>query len=166
MLQNLFFRFGAEIRFWRCNFSRCCASSIVLYSSISRYRIVMAASRLLGAAAACVVLLSFAAGHCKSWWSGCIEAAIVLCQQIFSILAPVIFLLNSFWKVLRNRVFLLWRRDPGLEVQFLTSLRVVLLCLAIQYLDIALYTMAASSLLGAAAACIILLSFAAGHRKS
>ena len=126
----------------------------------------MAASRLLGAAAACVVLLSFAAGHCKSWWSGCIEAAIVLCQQIFSILAPVIFLSNSFRKVLRNRVFLLWRRDPVLEVQFLTSLRVVLLCLAIQYLKIALYTMAASRLLGAAAACIILLSFVAGHRKS
>ena len=33
--------------------------------------------------------------------------------------------------------FLLWRRDPVLEVQFLTPLRVFLWCVAIQYLDIA-----------------------------
>ena len=32
----------------------------------------MAASRLLGAAAACVILLSFAAEDRKSYWSGCI----------------------------------------------------------------------------------------------
>ena len=51
----------------------------------------MAASRLLGTAAACVILMSFAAGHPKSYWSGCIKAAIVICQQIFSILALVIF---------------------------------------------------------------------------
>ena len=52
--------------------------------------IVMAASRLLGAAAACVILLSFGAGHRKSYWSGCINTAVVICQQIFSILALVI----------------------------------------------------------------------------
>ena len=46
-------------------------------------RIVMAASRLLGAAAACITLLSFAAGHRKSYWSGCIQVAILICQQIF-----------------------------------------------------------------------------------
>ena len=51
----------------------------------------MAASRLLGAAAACVILLSFAAGHRKSYWSGCIKAAIVICQQVSYILALVIF---------------------------------------------------------------------------
>jgi len=34
--------------------------------------------------------------------------------------------------------FFLWRRDLALDVQFLTPLRVVLLCFAIQYLDIAL----------------------------
>ena len=49
--------------------------------------IVMAASRLLGAAAACVILLSFAAGHQKSYWNGCIKAALVICHEIFSILA-------------------------------------------------------------------------------
>ena len=39
---------------------------------------------LLGAAAACVILLSFAARSRKSYWSGCIQAAIVICQQIFA----------------------------------------------------------------------------------
>ena len=73
----------------------------------------MAASRLLAAAAACVILLSFAAEDCKSHWSGCIQAAIVICQQIFAILALVIFLLKSLLKVLH------WRRDPVLELQFL-----------------------------------------------
>ena len=40
-------------------------SSIVFCNSVSADRIVMAASRLLGAAAACVILLSFAAGFSK-----------------------------------------------------------------------------------------------------
>ena len=39
-----------------------------------------------------VILLSFAAEHRKSYWSGCIQAAIAIYQQIFSILALVIFL--------------------------------------------------------------------------
>ena len=62
-------------------------SSIVLCNSVSADRIVVAASRLLGAAAACVILLSFAAEDRKSYWNGCIKAAKVICQQIFSILA-------------------------------------------------------------------------------
>ena len=57
-------------------------------------RMVMAASRLLGAAAACVILSSFAAEDCKSYWSGCIQAATVICQKIVAILALVIFLLK------------------------------------------------------------------------
>ena len=36
----------------------------------------MAASRLVGSAAACVMLQSFAAGHQNSYWSGCIKVAI------------------------------------------------------------------------------------------
>ena len=40
-------------------------SSIVFCNSVSADRIVMVASRLLGAAAACVILLSFAAGSRK-----------------------------------------------------------------------------------------------------
>ena len=61
-------------------------------------RIGVAASRLLAAAAACVILLSFAAEDCKSYWSGCIQAAIVICQQIFANLALVIFLLKFLLK--------------------------------------------------------------------
>ena len=58
-------------------------SSIVFCNSVSADRIVMAASRLLHAVAACVILLSFAAGLRKSYWSGCMKAATVICQQIF-----------------------------------------------------------------------------------
>ena len=43
-------------------------SSIVFRNSVSADRIVVAASRLLGAAAACVILLSFAAEDRKSYW--------------------------------------------------------------------------------------------------
>ena len=73
-------------------------SSIVFCNAVSADRIVVAASRLLGAAAACVILLSFAAEHRKSYWSGCIQAAIRICQQIFAILALIIFLLKIVLK--------------------------------------------------------------------
>ena len=79
--------------------------------------VVMAASRLLGAAAACVILLSFAAGHCKSYWSGCIKAAKVICQQIFSILALIIFLLKFLFKSASKSSFCRF----GVEIQFLSS---------------------------------------------
>ena len=46
----------------------------------------------MGAPAACVILLCFAAEDRKSYWNGCIKAAKVNCQQIFSILALIIFL--------------------------------------------------------------------------
>ena len=49
-------------------------------------RTVMAASRFLGMH----IFLSFALGHCKS--GGCIKAALVICQHVFSVLALVIFL--------------------------------------------------------------------------
>ena len=66
-------------------------------------RSVMAASRLLGAAAACVILLSFAAESHESYWGSCIK--VVMCQQIFSILALVIFLLKVLLKSVSNRLF-------------------------------------------------------------
>ena len=50
-------------------------SSIVFCNSVAADRIVVAASRLLGAAAACVILLSFAAEDRKSYWNGCVKAA-------------------------------------------------------------------------------------------
>ena len=80
MLQNRFFAlastsgFGAEIS------DTVARSSIVFCNSVSADRLVVAASRLLGAAAACVILLSFAAEQRKSYWSGCIQAAIVICE--------------------------------------------------------------------------------------
>ena len=95
-------------------------SSFVFCNSVSADRIVVGASRLLSAAAACVILLSFAAEDRKSYWSGCIQAAIVICQQIFAILALVIFSFKiPFKKCFKIVFFLLWRRDPVLELQCL-----------------------------------------------
>ena len=89
-------------------------SSIVLCSSVSADRIVMAASRLLPALAAFVILLSFAAGSRKSYWSGCMKAATVICQQIFSILALVIFLLKILFKSASKSCFC----RSGVEIRF------------------------------------------------
>ena len=50
-------------------------SSIVFCNSVSADPIAMAASKLLRAVAAFVILLSFAAGSRKSSWSGCRKAA-------------------------------------------------------------------------------------------
>ena len=66
------------------------------------------------------------------------KAATVICQQIFSILALVIFLLKIFLKSASKSSFFRWRRDPVLELQFPMPLRVVLLCFATQSPQIAL----------------------------
>ena len=71
----------------------------------------MAASRLLRAVAALVILLSFAAGSRKSDWSGCMK---VICQQIFSILALVIFLLKIVLKSASKSSFF----RSGVEIRF------------------------------------------------
>ena len=76
-----------------------------------------------------VILLSFAAEDRKSYWSGCIQAAIVIWQQIFAIFTVVIFLLKTFFnKCFKIVFFLLWRRDPVLKLQFPTpqSLQIAL----------------------------------------
>ena len=115
-------------------------STIVFCNSVSADRIVVAASRLLGAAAACVILLSFAAEDRKSYWNGCIKAAKVICQQIFSILALIIFLLKFLLKSASKSSFCRFGVEihPVLELQFPTPLHVVLLCFATQSLQIAL----------------------------
>ena len=74
----------------------------------------MAASRLLRAVAAFVILLAFAAGSRKSYWSGCMNAATVICQQIFSILALVIFLLKILLKSASKSSFF----RSGVEIRF------------------------------------------------
>ena len=130
MLQNrLFFALASRSGFGAAVSDAVARNYIVFCNSVTADRIGMAASRLLGAAAAYVILLSFAAEDRKSYWSGCIQAAKWICEQIFSILALVIFLL----KILLNSAtisffFSLWRRDPVLELQFPMPLRVILLC--------------------------------------
>ena len=54
-------------------------SFIMFYNSVSADRIIMVASRLLRTAAALVILLFFAAGLRKSYWSGYMKAATVNC---------------------------------------------------------------------------------------
>ena len=133
MFQKLFFSSALASRsgFVAAICDSVARSSIVFCNSVSADRIVVAASRLLGAAAACVILLSFAVEQRKSHWNGCIQAATVICQQIFSIFALVIFLLKIILKnVSKLFFFLLWRRDPVSKLQFATPLRVVLLCFA------------------------------------
>ena len=67
------------------------------------------------------------------------KAATMICQQIFSILALVIFLQKILLKnASKSPFFSLWHQDPVLELQFPTPLRVVLLCFATQSLQIAL----------------------------
>ena len=73
MLENriIFFALAPRSGFRAANSDVVARSSIVICSSVSADCIVMAASRLLGAAAACVILSSFAAAHRKSYWNGC-----------------------------------------------------------------------------------------------
>ena len=76
MLQNrLFFALASRSGFGATISDAVARSSIVFCNSVSAALIVMAASRLLHAVAACVILLSFAAGLRKSYWSGCMKAA-------------------------------------------------------------------------------------------
>ena len=127
-------------------------------------RIGVAASRLLGAAAACVILLPFAARLRKSYWSGCMKAATVICQQIFAILALVIFLLKVFSKSHSKSFFfaLASRSSFGAASDAVVRSSIVFR----NAVPADRIVVAASRLLGAAAACVILLSCAAGSRKS
>ena len=94
---------------------------------------------LLRAVAALVILLSFAAGSRKSYWSGCMKAATSdLSADFLHFGASDFPSKNPFKKCFKIVFFSLWRRDPVLELQFPTPLRVVLLCFATQSLQIAL----------------------------
>ena len=112
--KSSFFRSGVEIRFWSYNFDAVVRNSVVFCNSVSSDRIVMAVSRLLRAVAALVILLSFAARSRKSYWSGCMKAATVICQQIFSILALVIFFLKILLKSASKSSFF----RSGVEIRF------------------------------------------------
>ena len=98
-----------------CNEWLClCAYFYAFLEVVVADRIVVVASRLLGAAAACVILLSFVAEDRKSYWNGCIKAAKVNCQQIFSILALIIFLLKFLLKSASKSSFCRF----GVEIRF------------------------------------------------
>ena len=70
MLQNrLFVALASRSGFGAAISDAIARSSIIVFrNSVSADRIVVAASRLLGAAAACVILLSFAAEDRQSYW--------------------------------------------------------------------------------------------------
>ena len=72
--KSSFFRSGVEILRFGATISDAVARSSIVFCN-SEDRIVMAASRLLRAVAAFVILLSFAAGSRKSSWSVCMKAA-------------------------------------------------------------------------------------------
>ena len=79
MLQNrLFVALASRPGFGATISDAVVRSSIAFCNSDSEDRIVMAASRLLGAAAACAILVSFATGLRKSYWSGCIKGSTVI----------------------------------------------------------------------------------------
>ena len=114
--KSSFFRSGVESGFGPAISDPVARSSIVFCNSVFADHIVMAASRLLRAVAACVIPLSFAAGLRKSYWSGCMKAATVICEQIFSILALVIFLLKILLKSASKSSFF----RSGVEIRFWT----------------------------------------------
>ena len=78
-LKSSFFALASRFGFGVTISDAVARSSIVFYNSVSADRIVMVASRLLRAAAALVILLFFAAGLRKSYWSGYMKAATVIC---------------------------------------------------------------------------------------
>ena len=115
-LRSFHRRIGSPLVF--CNvWLLMCAYSYALVASVVADRNVMTASRLLAAEAARVILLSFAAGHCKLQWSGCIKVATVISQRFFAILPLAFFLLKKIlFKVLQNHVFF----GAGVEIRFWT----------------------------------------------
>ena len=166
MLQNrLFFALASGSGFGATISDAVVRSSIVFCNSVSADRIVMAASRLLRAVAAFVILLSFAAGSRKSYWSGCMKAATVICRDFVHFGASDFPSKNPFKKCFKIVFFfaLASRSGFGAAISDAVARSSIVFCNSVSADRI---VMAASRLLGAAAACAILLSFATGLRKS
>jgi len=116
------------------------------------------------------ILLCFPAGHRKSYLNGCSKVPIVICHQVFSILALVIFVLKFLLqgdKVLQNLFF--WAVPPrfgfghfGPAISGAIAHSSMLLCNSVS----ADRTVVAPSRFLAAAVCGIPLSFAAEGRES
>ena len=117
----------------------------------------MVTSRLLGTAVTCIIFFFFVIEHRKSYWSGCIKVAILICQQIFSILALalVIFLIEIFKKIFQNYFFLILvsRSVCGVIISEAVARNSFAFCNSACADRI---VMAVSRLLGAAVACVIL----------
>ena len=122
------------------------------------------------AAAACVILLRFAAESRKSHCNGSVRRVKgALGTDFLWILAPMIFLLKLFLKRASTSLFFRF----GVEIRF-WSCKFAAICGAVVRSSIVFCNsvsadrsgMAASRLLLAAAACVILLRFAAESRKS
>ena len=106
-------------------------------------RIVTVASSCFGCACLCVVIGCFGTCACRSHWNGCMTlviwcSGVVLSADFLSFGANSFLFKYPFKKCFKIVFLSLWRRDPVLELQFPTLLRVVLLCFATQSLQIAL----------------------------
>ena len=104
--KSSFFRFGVEIiRFWSCQIAAICGAvvrnSFPLSNPVSADRNGMVASTFLAVSA----ILCFASESRESHSNGCVKVAHGALAADFFMLALVIFLLNSFQKVLQNRRF-------------------------------------------------------------
>ena len=112
MLQNRLFSALAS----RSGFGAAIADAVACSSFASALQLSLCRLHCNGCvkvALCCVILLSFAARSRKSYWRGCIQAAIVICQQISEIFALLIFpFKNPFKKCFKIVFFLLWRRLP------------------------------------------------------
>ena len=121
--KSSFFCFGVEIPVLelqnRSNLWAAVHSSIVFCNSVSADRSGMAASRLLLAAAACVILLRFAAESRKSHCNGSVRRVKgALGNSLFWILAPMIFLLKFLLKrASKSSFFRFGVEIPVLELQ-------------------------------------------------
>jgi hypothetical protein len=95
-------------------------NSVVFYNSAFADRTGMAAARFLAAAAACVILLGFAAENRKLYCSGCMKVANgALAADFFHFEADDFPFQIPFKKCFKIVVFLLVCRDhPVLELQF------------------------------------------------
>ena len=118
MLQNrIFFAWASRSGFGAAISEAIARSFLVFCNSVSADRIVVAASRLLGAAAACVILLSFAAEDriVLEWLHQGCESD--LSADLFNFGVNNFPFKISFKKCFKIVFFSLWRRDPVLELQ-------------------------------------------------
>ena len=118
---KIVFCFGIEIGFWTLQFLTPLREVLLCFATQSLCKSHCSGCVKVAWSCSCVrntiLFCSWTvAGHRKLSWSGCIKAAIVTCQQIFSTLALVIFLVKfflSFEKCFKIHFFWLWRRDRG-----------------------------------------------------